>query len=85
MSHPRWPGFDHKTGNPPADNAVRNMNRSMWRDTQQRLQVTAAGRKAKKRILRVEGGRYTRLVASVTRNIAEQRAAERQAAEAAHG
>ena len=62
MGHPRWPGLDDKTGNPEDDNRFRQFNRVVWKATQRSLRVSAAGRKRKKRLLRVEGGRYIRLV-----------------------
>lgn len=63
MAHPRWPGFDDKTGDPEYDNASRRLNRKMWKDTQRRVRVsTPRGRRRKKQILRVEGGNYIRLV-----------------------
>ncbi|WIB65484.1 hypothetical protein [Curtobacterium sp. MCBD17_040] len=66
MAHPRWPGFDEKTGNVEYDNQSRRLNRKLWKGTQQRLRVrTAGGRKRKKQILRVEGANYIQLIVSV--------------------
>lgn len=72
MGHPRWPGFDTKTGNPEIDNAARRANRRMWRDTQRRLKINAAGRKRRKYLLRVEGGRYIILVARLAVDLARK-------------
>lgn len=63
MAHPRWSGFDDKTGNPEYDNRSRRLNRQMWKDAQHRMHVsTPRGRRRKKQILRVEGANYIRLV-----------------------
>ncbi|WIE81033.1 hypothetical protein [Curtobacterium sp. MCSS17_016] len=59
MAHPRWPGFNTKTGNPEYDNHSRRLNRRIWKDVQRRVRVTTPrGRRRKKQILRVEGGNY---------------------------
>ena len=62
MSHPRWPGFDTKTGDPVVDNVNRNSNRKLWRETQKHLKFTARSRKRKKHITRAEGGNYIKLL-----------------------
>ena len=72
MAHPRWPGFDTKTGNPIIDNANHRLNRRMWRDLHSRLTVQAAGRKRRKHIKRVEGGTYIQLVAQTMNRLARE-------------
>lgn len=62
MGHPRWPGFDTKTGDPQYDNHSMRLNRRLWRDTQQHLRFRARNRKRKKHITRVEGGNYIKAV-----------------------
>lgn len=82
MAHPRWPGFNDKTGNPPRDNRSRRMNRKMWRDTQRKLKVhTPGGRRRKKHLLRVEGGNYIRLIVAVMNDMYAEREANRPPAE----
>lgn len=72
MGHPRWPGFDHKTGNPIEDNRARNMNRRMWRDAKRALHVSAAGRRRRKYIKRVEGATYIKIVVHVMDELARR-------------
>ena len=76
MAHPRWPGFNSKTGNPLADNSARRMNQKMYRrmKTQFRL-VNLVGRKRKKYLMRVEGGRYLELWAALMNQVAHERRA----------
>jgi hypothetical protein len=63
MGHPRWPGFDSKTGDPAADNRARRLNQRMYRDVHARFRVTnSRNRKRKKAITRIEGGRYIQLM-----------------------
>ena len=64
MGHPRWPGFDTKTGKPNFDNQARRMNRIFYRETKKGFRVTAGNRKRKKHIKRIEGGRYIALWAA---------------------
>lgn len=58
MSHPRWPGYNTKTGNPVYDNRSARMNKRLYREMKVTFRVSAAGRKRKKQIKRIEGGRY---------------------------
>jgi hypothetical protein len=72
MAHPRWPGFNTKTGNPIVDNANRRLNRHMWRSAQHVLRIHAAGRKRRKYLLTVEGGRYLTMVAALMSDLARR-------------
>jgi len=63
MAHPRWPGFDTKTGDPTFDNESRRMNRRLWKHAQDVLRVDGAGRRRRKQIRRVEGGKYITAIA----------------------
>lgn len=70
MGHPRWPGFNSKTGDPVIDNAARKLNQRMYRLAQRKLYfITSGGRRRKKRLTRVEGGNYITLWASVYNSI----------------
>jgi len=71
MGHPRWPGFNSKTGDPVHDNASRNLNQKMYRSARRKLHfITPGGRRRKKYLTRVEGGNYITLWASVYNSIA---------------
>tara|TARA_R110002124_G_scaffold141828_1_gene306399 strand:+ start:553 stop:786 length:234 start_codon:yes stop_codon:yes gene_type:complete len=70
--HPRWPGFNSKTGDPARDNAARNLNRKMYRLARRKLRFIAAGRKRKKALTRIEGGHYITLWASVYNAVAAE-------------
>jgi len=73
MAHPRWPGFNDKTGDPEHDNAARRCNRRVWKDTQRTLRVsTPQGRRRKKQILRVEGGNYIRVIHATAKMLYER-------------
>jgi len=72
MAHPRWPGFNTKTGDPQFDNASMRLNRRIWRETQASVKVRARNRKRKKHVLRVEGGTYITLWVAVTERLAAQ-------------
>jgi hypothetical protein len=73
MSHPRWPGFDTKTGNPIFDNQSSRLNRHMYRYVQTNLKFKSAGRKRKKQLKRVEGGNLCKLYAAVANQIVNDR------------
>lgn len=73
MSHPRWPGFDTKTGDPIRDNVSRRLNQRMWLNTKHAFRIKAAGRRRKKHLKRVEGGNYIRLWVAVMNDIAKER------------
>ena len=76
MSHPRWPGYNTKTGNPVIDNASRRDNKALYRMARGALKFTGyKNRKRKKQLWRVEGGNYIQIVASVASGIARERAA----------
>lgn len=72
MSHPRWPGFDTKTGNPIHDNTSRRLNQRIYRDVKRRFKVKAAGRRRKKQLMRVEGGNYIRIVLNVMNDMTRE-------------
>lgn len=73
MSHPRWPGFDHKTGDPTYDNWALRFNRKMWKETQTRIKILGTkNRKGKKMLMRVEGGKYILLVHLVALGLAQK-------------
>lgn len=73
MAHPRWPGFNHKTGDPARDNENRKLNLRMWRETQQTLAFTTPrGRRRLKELKTVEGGRYIELVAQTMWMLADR-------------
>ncbi len=73
MAHPRWPGYDSKTGNPVYDNQSANMNRILWRRTKAAFKVRAAGRKRKKRLKRVEGANYIQLWNQIMLDITKEK------------
>ena len=73
MAHPRWPGYDSKTGNPVFDNQSARMNRALWRRTKETLRVSAAGRKRKKQIKRVEGAKYITLLHTAMMHMAKEK------------
>lgn len=73
MSHPRWPGFNHKTGDPSHDNWAANQNRKMWAQTKRRFKITGSkNRKRKKMLTRVEGGKFIMLVNEVAQMLYER-------------
>jgi hypothetical protein len=74
MSHPRWPGYNDKTGNPTLDNFLRNNNRWMWKSAQGVQFKGAKSRKRKKLLTRVEGGNYVRLLHAVASDIQRKQA-----------
>ena len=82
MSHPRGPGFNHKTGDPTFDNQSRNLNRRMWRETQLTLHFTTPrGRRRLKQLKRIEGGLYIQAVAATMRMLADRDQGARRDAE----
>ena len=81
MAHPRWPGFNFKTGNPVHDNISRRINQRLYRDVKSRFRVTAVGRKRKKLLKRVEGGKYVILVLKSINALDHIRAKESQTGE----
>lgn len=74
MSHPRWPGFDTKTGNPFFDNHSRRLNQRLYRECKKKLKFHAVGRKRRKQLKRVEGGKYIILWAAAMNDLVQQRA-----------
>jgi len=73
MSHPRWPGYNTKSGDPVLDNAARRMNKRMYKSTQSKLKFAGyKNRKRKKALWRVEGGNYIRLWAAFATDLARQ-------------
>jgi hypothetical protein len=71
MAHPRWPGFNEKTGDPTFDNQSRNLNRRMYRDTKRDLRFTTpSGRRRLKHLKTVEGGNYLQLLVAVMNDLA---------------
>jgi len=73
MAHPRWPGFNTKTGNPPFDNMSRRMNAHMYRYVTSHFRLKGVvGRKRKKQLTRVEGGNMCKLYAAVYRDAANK-------------
>ncbi|WP_159600251.1 hypothetical protein [Agromyces humi] len=70
--HFRGP-FAERTGNPVVDNELRRLNRRFRRGARAGFRVTTpSGRRRKKRIARVEGGRYLSLLGRVAMDIAER-------------
>jgi len=73
MSHPRWPGYDTKTGDPVRDNSARRANKRMYRSTRETLTFTGyKNRKRKKALWRVEGGNYIQLWAAVYNDLVKR-------------
>lgn len=71
--HPRWPGFNTKTGNPVVDNANRRLNKSMYQSTRETIKFTGyKNRKRKKALWRIEGGNYIKLWAAIMQQIAAE-------------
>lgn len=76
MGHPRWPGFQTDTGNPAMDNANRNLNRRIWRETKTRIRFKSTkgriSRKRLKHLKRVEGGRYIEVICAAMNMLARR-------------
>lgn len=68
--------FFEKTGNPPADNAARNTNRSIHRRTRETIRIQARSRKRARKLFHIEVDRYQHLVASVMNELIRNRTAE---------
>lgn len=77
MAHPRWPGFDTKTGNPIFDNQSLRLNRKIWKGSQQSVRFKSSKgripRKRLKQMKRYEGAKYITVLVQAMNSIAKSK------------